>query len=122
MKVNFCVFVFSCLTTLSLQAIEGTYNVSGVDPVQKAYTGTVTIKKGDNDVYQAEWTLSLQPSKYVGTGLKNNDEVNFVYGATDPKVKSVAGLQMFSIKKDKLEGEFVDWGGSLVGRETLTKQ
>ena len=55
----------ACLYSVSLNAsdIEGTYNVTGFDPYEKkSYKGTVEISKNANNVYQAHWTLNLDPS------------------------------------------------------------
>lgn len=109
--------------TLNAQNFEGIYKVKGFDPYEKkSYAGTVEITKDDNDVYRAQWTLDLDPPNYTGTGLKNRDQLIFVYQSSTPRPGGKVGLQIYTIKKNKLEGNFVYYDGSLVGTEILTKQ
>ena len=125
MKKMIAGFLFASLSAVSLNAkdIEGSYDVTGFDPYEKkSYTGTVEITKGANDVYQAQWTLNLVPKSYKGTGLKNKDEVSFIYQASLPRERGEVGLQVYAIKGNKLEGRFVYADGSLIGNETLTKK
>lgn len=115
---------FLLFGSFSLQAVEGAYNVSGFDPnTNTSYTGTVTITKGENEIYDAEWNLSLDPPKYLGKGLKSDNQISFLY-QTDGKPfgADTTGLQVYKIKGDTLEGNFIVYGESLVGNETLTKK
>ena len=120
-KIFGLLFVF--LFSVSLYAIEGTYSVSGFDPYEKKpYTGTVEITKGQNGIYQAHWTLNLDPPEYTGTGLMHKDQISFVYQSSAPREGGEVGLQVYTIKKGKLEGNFVYYNGTMVGTETLTKR
>ena len=113
--------ILSFLTVITGYAFEGTYDVSGNDPYEKMdYTGSVTIKKDKNDVYQAKWVITEggKQYKYNGTGLKeDNDTISFAYQGG-----SETGLQMYTRKDDQtLEGPYVILDKNLVGIETITK-
>lgn len=102
--------------------IQGTYNVRGSDPYQKAtYTGTATIQQDANQVYQIDYTLS-DGSKYQGTGFVNNDQFSFVFNDVNPANKNHIGVQVATISEKGLEGKWVLLTQNLVGTETLSKK
>lgn len=106
------------LTTCSLFAIEGAYTISGQDPYEKApYTGTAVITK-EGDVYQGQWSFD-DKEKYVGTGLKNGNEVSFIFQKDD---KTLSGVQVYKIDGTTLSGPWVLLGKSLIGTEKMQKQ
>lgn len=111
-------FVAIAVATSSLFAVEGTYNVSGQDPYEKApYTGTAVITK-NKDVYQGQWSFD-DGEKYVGTGLKSGDEVSFIFQKED---KTLSGVQIYKIDGATLSGSWVLLGKSLIGTEKMQKQ
>ncbi len=124
MKKAMLAAFFLVFGSFSLQAVEGTYQVSGFDPyTNKSYTGTATITRGENEIYQGEWNLSLDPAKYLGKGLRDNDQISFLCQPEGlPFGPDVTTLQIYRITGDKLEGNFMIYGGSLVGHETLIKK
>lgn len=108
----------------SLTAIEGNYDVTGFDPYDnKPYTGTVSIKKDKNDVYQASWNIVEEGKKftYSGTGLKTDNQVSFTYRNTSPGQDEL-GLQIYKISDKALEGPFVYLNKNLIGKEKLVKK
>ncbi len=123
MKKMLLALVSTCLLSLSLYAIEGTYSVKGYDPYEKkAYTGKIEITKKDNGVYQAKWVLDLAPKEYTGTGLMTGNQVNFVFESSSSRTGGGIGLQNYTISGDTLQGPFVYYNKPLVGTETLTKK
>jgi hypothetical protein len=112
-----------CLfASASLYALDGVYEGTGKDPYEKAsYKVTATITKDKNGVYQATWKESENnaDSTYSGTGLKQGDTLSFIYqNSADPTDQ---GVQVYKIKGDKLDGQFVPIGKNLVGFEKLTR-
>lgn len=106
-------------------AIEGTYLGGGYDPyLKKPYSIKLVITKDENDVYQAVWDEQEDRLKYhyMGTGIKTGDQVNFVFqssgGASDP----FAGMQLYMIDGDTLEGPYVYINENIVGMEKVRKQ
>ncbi len=126
MKKTLLATVAACLASLSLYGdIDGKYSVSGSDPYNKGrlYTGSVTISKDQNGVYQASWVLLESGKEFrdIGTGIKTGDQVSFAFKNTPGQADEYQGLQIYTIKGDTLEGPFVFIGKNLVGAEKLIK-
>jgi hypothetical protein len=115
MKKILTTLIFA-LSATSGYAIEGCYTVSGFDPYWKKseYKGEVEITKDKNDVYQAKWVVGDIVS--LGTGLKTNNMVSFVFTSPEP------GVIVYKIDNDTLNGSFVYLGKSLIGNEKLQKK
>jgi hypothetical protein len=106
-------------------AIEGTYLGGGFDPyLKKPYSIKLVISKDENDVYQAVWNEQEEHLiyRYAGTGIKTGNQVNFVFqssgGASDP----FAGVQVYMIDGDTLEGPYVYINANIIGMEKVRKQ
>jgi len=117
-------FATLCLALFHLHAdISGLYVSNGYNPYTKSnFSGSLTIKKDKNGVYQSEW--SLGEKKYTGTGMMTDDEICFV-SIGPSKVKGEEYevlLTTYTVKGNKLVGEWVIMGQSLIGTDTLTKE
>jgi len=121
--LRFC-FFFAILACGVLRAdIDGLYVSNGYNPYTKSnYSGSVIIKKDKNGVYQSEW--SLGEKKYTGTGMMTDDELCFVSVGPSkvPGEEYEVLLTTYTIKGNKLIGEWVIMGQSLIGTGTLTKK
>jgi hypothetical protein len=112
------------LSAIAAYCFEGTYDVSGNDPYDKMdYSGSLTIKKDKNAVYQTKWVLKEggKQYRYNGTGLSLDDKtISFIY--KDSQTGSEEGLQIYMRKDEQtLEGPFVILDKNLVGKETITQ-
>ena len=108
------VFVFSMVVAGYCADLGGSYQVSGTNPGNAGtYQGDVSIaKKGD--VYAVNWKIG--DTKYVGTGLLNNQSFAVVY-----KDKGTSGLALYAIQPDgSLSGFYAGHGDTQVGKETWT--
>src|ERR1700722_16346817 len=107
MQKLFMSFIAICLYTVSLSAaVEGTYSLTGYDPYAKlSYTGTLTITKGQNEVYFANWIGKAGNENWSGkgNGFMVNDQLSFIYQSSANEF----GLQQYKITGDHLEGPFV---------------
>ncbi len=113
-------FVFS-----KLAAIEGTYIGGGFDPyLKKSYSTKLIVTKDQNDVYQAVWYEIEDRVKYhyVGTGIKTGGQINFVFKSVGDAPDRSAGIQVYVIDGDTLEGPYVYINKNLVGTEKVQKQ
>lgn len=113
----FCAFLFSA----TLYGFEGSYSLRGVDPYEEQlYSGRVDIVKDQNGVYQAHWIINDNET-YLGTGLKTEDEIAFVFIGQKPKAHTppLTGLQLYKIEGETLKGTWVLWNRALIGYETL---
>jgi hypothetical protein len=115
----------ACLFFSKTFAIEGTYLGGGYDPyLKKPYSIKLVISKDKNDVYQAVWLEQEEHLmyRYAGTGIKTGGQVNFVFqssgGASDP----FAGVQVYMIDGDTLEGPYVYINENIIGTEKVRKQ
>jgi hypothetical protein len=81
---------------------------------------TATFTKDQNGVYQATWDEVQKGKKmhYVGTGLEQADSISFIFQNTDDD--SDAGLQVYKVRGNGLEGRFVAINKNLVGDEKLS--
>ena len=115
------VLFLGLFASISLYAVEGTYVGSGTDPDNKgSYTVTATFTKDKNGTYQATWDEMRKGSSshYEGTGLEQGGYLSFVYQNADDA--SDAGIQMYKIKGNTLEGRFVPIHENSVGNEKLS--
>ena len=113
-------FVFS-----KLIAIEGTYIGGGFDPYFKNFYSTkMIVTKDKNDVYQATWYELEDRVKYhyKGTGIKTGGQINFVFQSVGDAPDRAAGIQVYIIDGDTLEGPYVYINKNLVGTEKVQKQ
>jgi hypothetical protein len=123
MVKKFLAIILSALSAITAFAFEGNYAISGNDPYDKMdYTGSLSIKKDKNNVYQAKWVVQEggKQYKYNGTGLSLDDKtISFTY--KDSQSGSEEGLQIYTRKDDQtLSGPFVILDKNLVGSETIT--
>ena len=117
--------MLSGLLCMSLEAIEGTYMGKGFDPYEnKPYT-TQVVNTKDGPVYQAKWMEEEggEKSSFSGTGMKNGNQVSFIFKSTEETSDLSEGVQIYMIKSnDVLEGPFVFLGKNKVGTEKLTRK
>lgn len=99
------------------KSIVGTYDVAGFDPtVPEFYTGTAVISEEDG-VYTIVWTYPhLNP--YIGTGVRQNNEIAFVYNQVNT---DFYGTQLYKIFDDTLKGPWIIFQDTLKGYERITK-
>ncbi len=76
-------FVLSAALSLAVicgaqaQQITGRYNVDGVNPNQSKYEGLLTVEKTGENTYRVTW--SIEGTRYVGTGIGNDDVLAIAY-------------------------------------------
>lgn len=99
--------------------IAGTYQARGVYVDGTPYTGTLVIEKTGN-IYHAEWTLSNGSS--TGIGVKKGDYLAFNFVGDDSVDNPIAGVQLYQIRKNVLEGPFAINGEATRGFERSRKQ
>lgn len=120
MKSFICLFLLLPIAICAAN-IEGNYSVSGNDPYEKnTYTGTATIKKDKNEVFQITWNFN-DGSKNTGTGLLSGSELSVVFSDSNEANKQFIGLQIYKITDAGMEGTWVLLNQSLIGSEKLTK-
>lgn len=120
MKLLYAVVLFGLLNagTLFGADFSGTYDVTGSNPGGKgSYTGTAMIER-NGDSYRMAWKVGTH---YVGTGIVNGDCFSVAY--TDSE-GGWFGIVTYRIVDDgqRLEGEWCGHGGSVLGKEILTKK
>lgn len=107
--------------------VEGTYIFKGYDPRLKVkYDGVATIKKGENGVYQAEWTHGER--KFVGTGILTGDILSFITSgptmgaAFGEEKKNITYLNVYKVQGNLLKGTWVSLGETIIGTEDMEKK
>jgi hypothetical protein len=121
-------YLAALLFTGALHAIDiaGEYVITGWDPYFKSnYTGMAVITKGENDVYEAEW--SLGDRKFNGTGMRTGDVVSFIstappLGPSFNETEMEIYLSIYKISGKKLKGTWVRLHKTLIGTEDMEKR
>lgn len=124
-KIAFLTVMMSSFVFFKICAIEGTYIGGGFDPYyKKSYSTKLIVTKDKNDVYQATWYELEDRVKYhyVGTGIKTGGQINFVFQSVGDAPDRSAGIQVYIIDGDILEGPYVYINKNLVGTEKVRKQ
>ncbi len=94
--------------------VEGSYRVEGLNPDGTPYTGTLDLQK-KGEIFSAMWQAG--DIKFSGVGLKEDSVLSVTYF---PKAKPRAAV--YKISPGKLDGRWIAYGDSLVGKEVGTKQ
>jgi hypothetical protein len=95
--------------------LEGDYSVVGYDAKGSQYTGTLSITKKSNSVWQLTWNMG-QPYDGIGISL-NKSLFAAVYGGQG------CGVFVYRINTDgSLKATMAIWGINQVGEETAIKQ
>ncbi len=120
MKLFYACVILVLLKAGSLSGadLSGRYDVTGSNPGGKgSYTGTALIER-NGDSYRVAWKVG---TRYVGTGIAQDDYFSVAY--TDSE-GGWFGIVIYRIVSDgsRLEGRWCGHGGSVLGKEILTKK
>lgn len=103
-------------STGALAQAEGSFTVAGTNPGGASnYTGTVTVQKVGENVYQLEWTVGGNVS--VGTAVGDDDFLSVGYKSGDN-----FGVALFVRDDDGWDGVWTYGGGKQIGTESWTPQ
>lgn len=123
MKITSFLFALLFILPIAMFAdIVGTYTVSGYDPqTNLPYTGTVVITKSGH-IYTGQWSF-VGGGGDTGTGIRKNDCLSFVFSENVGlnNGNGIIGVQQYKIKDDTLSGQWVRFGATLRGTETIEK-
>jgi hypothetical protein len=103
-------------TTTTPPEIDGKYNVTGTNPNNSVYKGTLEVIK-HGQVYQFRWNAGVQ---YDGVGVQNGDvvAVAFAYGANG---KGCGVVDYTILSNGALDGKWGYWGTNESGTERATR-
>lgn len=104
-------------SNLYAQNLSGLWQVKGTNPQKQTYTGTVDIKKANEEVYTLDWSIK-NGSKYGGLGMLRGNNFYVSWGQNIEY-----GIVIYKIKPNgDLDGKWVSKSayGSLIG-EYATK-
>lgn len=110
------VFVVATLTIAASQAddgLAGTYRCTGTNPDGTRYEGVVQVVV-EADRVGLRWTVGR--STYQGVGLRQGDTLAVLYDAG-----GFAGLAVYRIDDDTIDGRWVLPGAPGYGTETWTR-
>ena len=105
---------FAASPALAQEDITGTYNCVGDNAQGGQYKGTVKIAK-EGDAYNLTWTIAGQT--HHGLGIRTGDLLSCSW-----KVGEGGGVVVYKIEKNKLIGQWCEYGtkGKVLS-ELLTK-
>ena len=104
------------LSTAAFAEAEGNYNVVGTNPGGKGgYTGTVSVEKVGENVYQLKWTVAGNAA--VGTAVGDDDFLSVGYKSGDN-----FGVALFIRDGEQWDGVWTYGGGTKIGQETWAAQ
>lgn len=89
------------------------YKATGEGPDGSKYSGDVTVEVTSDTTFSIHW--DIDGTIYNGFGMRRNDILSAAF-ASD----KAAGLAMYQVQGDGLEGSWTFKGESGVGKEHLT--
>ena len=96
--------------------ITGSYLVDGTSPGGGSYTGSVSVKKNADSLYQVVWTIGGE--KYIGTAIGTDEMLSISYRSGNN-----TGVGLYVTQKNgSVKGIWTYAGGKELGGEVWLKK